>query len=688
MLVDDLILYAELLIYLSGSFLYGFVARQLLRDPGLMRRNQALRALAICVTGWYAGCLIDVVVTILVPGRSWLGTFLDVARGMAWLAIFPFLAHAAWRFLAVETSAARPPSVLWLAPGYLMLGLFLPASFDYWHSGSVQLQETAGELFVPVVVHATLSAAIAGCLLVSLLRRSRDPGVVQFLRWMFVAVALVLAATAMGLVCLRPWAQGVRIAELWRTSAQAVGLGPGMALLYFVRHYSLLRLTLPLRTLRHFFATVALVVVVMLAGLAVRAEGSEIFRRLIAWGVLTALVGGTVYSAVVATAARRWPAVRRLIEPSVPAWELEDLAARIRSLEADEHELREITTVELSRWLGTGVRFLPPPAEGDPPASRTLWEFFAEADQRGCDRVDAPPALAEVLATEELYAAFPLRVDGRLAGVLVVAAGIAGGGVREGEKETIQLVLRQLSGVLELRRQVEARIAAERRLAEQERLSTLGLVAASLAHEIKNPLTSMKALAQTVHEELAAAGAESEQVEDLGVIVEQIDRLQEVTREILGFARPREGEESDLAALVGSALYVLRPEARRLGTAIAAATVEPVGLVPGSPATWQAVVFNLILNAVDHAPAGSEVVVRLVRDAAGTVVFETENAGPAIAEEIAGRLFEPFVSGGGTGLGLAIAAQRVRSLGGRIDCVNEPGRIRFRVELGGEEVRS
>ncbi|MCP4654546.1 MAG: hypothetical protein GY856_03900 [bacterium] len=685
MLIDDLILYAELLIYLSGTFLYGFVARQLLRDPVLMRRNQALRALAICVTGWYAGCLIDVVLTILAPGGPWLGTFLDVGRGMAWLAVFPFLAHAAWRFLAVETSVAKRPSVLWLAPGYLMLGLFLPASFDYWRSGSVRLQDTAGELFVPVVVHATASATIAGWLLVSLLRRSRDPGLVQFLRWMLAAVALVLAATAMGLVCLRPSTESGRIAELWRTSAQAVGLGPGLVLLYFVQHYSLLRLTLPLRTVRHFLATVALVVVVMLAGLAVRAEGSELFRRLIAWGVLTALVGGTAYSAVLAMAARRWTAVRRLIEPSVPTWELEDLAGRIRTLEADERELREITVAELSRWLGTGVRFLPSPAGGEPPAIRTLWEFFADPGQRGCDRVDAPPALAGVLATEELYAAFPLRVGSELVGVLVVEAGIAGGGVREGEKETIQLVLRQLAGVLELRRQVEARIAAERRLAEQERLGTLGLVAASLAHEIKNPLTSMKALAQTVHEELAATGPESEQVEDLGVIVEQIDRLQEVTREILGFARPSEGDESDLAALVTSALYVLRPEARRLGTTIAATTVAQVGLVPGSPATWQAVVFNLILNAVEHAPAGSEVVARLVRDPAGTVVFETENAGPAIAEEIAGRLFEPFVSDGGTGLGLAIAAQRVRSLGGRIECVNEPGRIRFRVELGGEE---
>jgi signal transduction histidine kinase len=193
----------------------------------------------------------------------------------------------------------------------------------------------------------------------------------------------------------------------------------------------------------------------------------------------------------------------------------------------------------------------------------------------------------------------------------------------------------------------------------------------------------MKALAQTVREELTDARAPAEQVEDLGVIIDQIDRLREVTREILDFARPRSGAESDLAALVRSALYVLRPEARRQGTAIAGDEIDEVGSVPGSPAAWQGVVFNLILNALRHAPAGSEVGVRL-RRRREAVIFETENAGTAIAEAIVRRLFEPFVSDGdgGTGLGLAIVARRVRELGGTIALVvNDPGRIVFRVVL-------
>ena len=128
---------------------------------------------------------------------------------------------------------------------------------------------------------------------------------------------------------------------------------------------------------------------------------------------------------------------------------------------------------------------------------------------------------------------------------------------------------------------------------------------------------------------------------------------------------------------------MLGHEARRRGIEIEAAEVGDVGRVDGTPATWQTVLFNLILNASQHAPAGSRVRVRLAREN-GVVLFATENAGPPIPPDLAGRLFEPFASGGrdeGTGLGLTLVAQRVRDLGGTIEVTNEPGRIAFTVRV-------
>jgi len=341
--------------------------------------------------------------------------------------------------------------------------------------------------------------------------------------------------------------------------------------------------------------------------------------------------------------------------------------------------MRGLTAREIGQWLATRARFLP--ASGEMPL---LWHYFGDPESRAFNRLDAPtPELATLLQRADLQAAFPLRVGGELSGVLVVEISPAAGGYQEGDMETVQIVLRQLAAGLEVRRLLEDRLAAERRLAERERLSLLGLVAASLAHELKNPLSGMKALAQTVHEELAAAAPGSEQARDLELIVEQIDRLHGVAREILDFARAPEAVadgRADLTGLLRGTLYVLKHQARRRGIEIDAAGVEEVGRVGGTPATWQTVLFNLLLNASQHAPAGSTVGVRLCRED-GAVLFATENAGPQIPPEIAERLFEPFVSEGegGTGLGLALVAQRVRELGGTIEVVNEPERIVFRV---------
>ena len=274
-------------------------------------------------------------------------------------------------------------------------------------------------------------------------------------------------------------------------------------------------------------------------------------------------------------------------------------------------------------------------------------------------------------------------MGGELTGVLVVEISPAAGGYQEGDMETVQIVLRQLASALEVRRLLEARLAAERRLAERERLSLLGMVAASLAHELKNPLSGMKALAQTVREELAAVGpgerAGAGPGDDRRADRPPARGLPRDPR-----LRPRAGcggsWSVDLTALLRGTLYVLGHQARRRGVELDAAGVEEVGAVGGTSATWQTVLLNLLLNAAQHAPAGSTVGVRLRRNDGG-IVFATENAGPAIPPEIAGRLFQPFVTENGTGLGLALAAQRVRELGGTIEVSNEPGRIVFQVRL-------
>ncbi len=678
----DLLLFAHLLIFVTGTLLYGFLARELFRHrkvlPGL-----PMRLTVVCLTVWYGGCLVDEIGSLLVASPDAFGqgaTALDLLRGIAWLASFPLLTHGLWRLLEMEGEGHRP-NPLWLAPGYATLLPFVPAAARAWRGGSYLLAEVAKPVFPLIVLHVTVASAASAWMVLRWLRLAGEARLAQFLRWLLAGLGVTVALIAAGALLLGSGEPGWGEAA-WRLAVELSGLVLGLTFLYFVQRYNLLRLSMSYRSLRHFLALLGVVGLVMAVGTVLGAGGTPELRRIVAWGILAALLAAAVYTPVRQAALRRSAWLRRLLGVSLTAEEVEGLTRQLQSFDLPEERLRELTRDAVGRWLATRSRFL---AADEQPA---LWERFADLQAHAFNRLDAPtPHLAALLQRADLQAAFPLRVGGELAGVLVVEISPAAGGYQEGDMETVQIVLRQLAVALEVRRLLEARLAAERALAERERLSLLGMVAASLAHELKNPLSGMKALAQTVREELAAADPESEQARDLALIVEQIDRLHGVSREILDFARAPEapaGSGVDLATLLRGSLYVLGHQARRRGIELDASGVEEVGRVGGTSATWQTVLFNLLLNAAQHAPAGSTVGVRLRRDGRG-IVFATENAGPAIPPEIAGRLFEPFVrkgEDGGTGLGLALVARRVRELGGTIEVANEPGRIVFQVCLG------
>ncbi len=689
---QDLLLFVQLVLFLTGTLLYGFLARELFRQPRVLP-GLPMRLLAVSLTLWHGGCLLDELVAILfdVAALGRIATFFDLLRGTAWLASFPLLVHGLWSLLTDEAEPAERPGWIWLFPGYATLALFVPASWKAWQEATLLLATVVRSIFPFVVLHVAVSSACSAGLVLRLLRTAEDSHLRRFLRWLLAALATTTGLLTLGGL-LHPaalpgeHAGTVAAGEvLWLLSSEIAGLVLGLTFVFFVLRYNLLRLSLSYRSLRRFASLLALVGLVIATGAALGAEGTPQFRRSVAVGLLVALLAAALYTPLQKAAIRRFTGLRRLLGVSITAEELEGLTRRLQSLELPEPDLRDLAAQEISRWLATRARFLPPGEEG-------LWECFADPDARAFNRLDAPTGrLAALLHRADLQAAFPLRVAGELAGVLVLEISPAAGGYQEGDMETVQLVLRQLAASLELRRFLDERLTAERRLAERERLSLLGLVAASLAHELKNPLSSMKALAQTVHEELAASAPGSEQAEDLAVIVEQIDRLHSVAREILDFARtpetPAHAAGVDLAPLLRRSLYVLGHHARRRGIEIDASGVADAGRVAGTPATWQTVLFNLLLNATQHAPAGSTVHVRLAR-AEGAVVFSTENAGPAIPPDIAGRLFQPFVHDGatagsepGTGLGLALVAQRVRELGGTIQVTNEPGRIVFQVRV-------
>ena len=234
---------------------------------------------------------------------------------------------------------------------------------------------------------------------------------------------------------------------------------------------------------------------------------------------------------------------------------------------------------------------------------------------------------------------------------------------------------RQMQAIVqEIERVLERLHQREREVLRAEQLAAVGQVAAGVAHELRNPLTSVKMLVQTGLEGEPAPGLATE---DLAIIEHEIRRMETCIQSFLDFARPPTAERrrTDLLAVVCRAVTLLEGRARRqhvlLKTDLPACPVEL--LIDGEQI--HQVLVNLMLNALDAMPQGGELRLEVRRqDDPPQVRVRVHDTGPGIAAPILARLFEPFVSGkdSGLGLGLSISRRLVEAHGGTITGANDP----------------
>jgi signal transduction histidine kinase len=258
------------------------------------------------------------------------------------------------------------------------------------------------------------------------------------------------------------------------------------------------------------------------------------------------------------------------------------------------------------------------------------------------------------------------------------------------EVNSLLLLVEQLASTMLSSRLQAERLLAERRAFEREKLSTLGLLASSIAHEVKNPLSSIKTIATVLCEDL---GDGNERTRDLRVIAGEADRLARRTSELLEFARPgRQGAgPASLGEVIGKTLGVLGHLARQHGVEVDCRLDDGTPPVRADEASLTEIVFNLLLNSLEAArsaePSGKSPKRRvevMLRRQDGHAVLELRDNGPGIPPEVQDRIFEPFFSTkeDGTGLGLYIVSRRVRELAGEIHCESAPDRgTTFTVKL-------
>ncbi len=235
----------------------------------------------------------------------------------------------------------------------------------------------------------------------------------------------------------------------------------------------------------------------------------------------------------------------------------------------------------------------------------------------------------------------------------------------------------------------------QQRLDRAERLATFGALAASLAHEIKNPLAGIGGAIQVMADELPATDPRKEIMQE---ILTQLHRLDKTVRDLLAFARPGKPDVApcDIHQVLDRVLLLLAqdPEAKHIRVVRSYRPNLPPAVADGKQVGQ--VFLNLVLNAVQAMPHGGQIILRtdLVeangdglrsRDTGRPLVkVEVSDTGPGIPAQILPNIFKPFVTTKhrGTGLGLSVSRRIVEDHGGSIEAESAPGQgATFRVFL-------
>lgn len=246
-------------------------------------------------------------------------------------------------------------------------------------------------------------------------------------------------------------------------------------------------------------------------------------------------------------------------------------------------------------------------------------------------------------------------------------------------QQQVEAVAQRIRGVLDQLQQTR------QQLIRSEQLAAVGQLAAGVAHELRNPLTSVKLLIQTAARRGAKTGLTEKQ---LWVIQEEIARMENTIQGLLDFARPPvlDRVRHDLRETVERAVSLVEGRAKQQKVALHPQLPEAAVMVEGDPAQIHQVFVNLLLNGIDAAGRGGvlQVIVSQGDTPGGGCRIAFRDSGKGIPEDALPQLFEPFVTTKeqGMGLGLAISQRIIEEHGGTIVAANcAEGGAEFTVTL-------
>jgi len=699
----------QLVGYSTGAALHLWLGALLVRQRRkLDRQERVLLVLVISVGAWHASNL-------LVSLHALLG--LDVARWAIVLRladtiavvsitfVYSLLLHA--HLLLWASARGRPLRPSERARVFLSYipALFLAGAVPRLWAGpyAPMFDKMASPVFAfaprstYVLCFALWAAYVLGLIAVTdfliarISSRPREKRLMRTLGASFIVIGiLILAAHAFGV------GRNTTLGPYLTTLANLGSLLPSALLAYYVYRYRYLELIIKESLVIASFAAVVLVVYLY----GIRTLGAWLAARyhLRAGAVESLLI---LALALLAAPLRRWLDRRfhKLFARETALYR--DVLARIGANTARHTRLPELLRFIEERTVAElGLRqvaFITWQNEGEaaPVGNHTARRNghdesnHKEAngwEKRVLERVRtagwAPIEAEEILREHGYTSAYPLHRENRGIGLMLVDAPAEA--LKDDTRAVLEVLANQVAIAVEDCWLMEENVRLERRLAQGERLAALGQMAATVAHEVKNPLSAIKSIAQVMREDERLA---LRYTRDLDLIVGETDRLNRSVTQLLSFARTAPPSIAPCRAgeLMRTVVELFRAEAEHRSVAIecrAATALAEHELDGKSASAMRDALANLLLNALQATPPQGRVCIEVSRDENFLLVTVTDE-GPGIPVELAERIWEPFFTTKqrGTGLGLSIVHKRMEEVGGSARFVPQPDRPGARFEL-------
>lgn len=669
----------QLIGYSTGAALHLWMVWLLLkRRSSLGKLERVLLLLALSIGLWHASNLVIALHASLGLDRERWTTLLRMADSVAVVSItlsYSFLLHVHLHLWA--NAHHRPLNLNERARVYLT---YIPALFLFiavpklWTGAYAPMMQKLDTLVLPFALwagYALIFIAVTDFLISRVVSGESERNSMRMLAASFVGIAALLVVTyALGT------GQGTTLGLYLKTLANLGSLLPSALIAYYIYRYRYLELIIKESLIVATFGAVVLAVYLFgIRSFGVWLAGTYGLRE----GTVEALL--ILGLTLMAAPFRRWLDNRfhQFFEREATLYR--DVVARIGQRMGHYQSLPDLLRfveeraaegLSLSRLRIIASRRDPAASDKEGDSSMSLQEVTNKAvDDAWVEdvltlahaRPESPIEDEEILREHGFEIAFALRKEDRTVGLMLVSA--PADALTRDVRAVLEVLAAQVAIAIEDYWLVEENVRLERKVAHGERLAALGQMAATVAHEVKNPLSAIKSIAQVMREDRRLA---AEYERDLSLIVGETDRLSRSVTQLLNFARTAPPDAAPVSAdeVVRAVAELFRVETRQRGVALEYHVKADVALGGAEAAALRDALANLLTNALQATPAGGRVSVEAA-ELDEELLVEVVDNGAGVRLDLRERIWEPFFTTRqrGTGLGLAIVRKRMEEVGGR-----------------------